>query len=223
MPAVPSLHQSLLSTPAAWRPNRLSREEEAAFIETTRIEFQQEEALFRHIMDEARNESSHLDDSLRDFMRLAFPNAGEDDIERAVATVKASTASWQNAYDKEGNPCWISLTLPERDESDEGLQPGGVLPSEAESAGPPKTDIEGKAEKDRERPGFFKRLFGGASSSVDPRRPPVTPASIAAGKGTIPPPKPRPLRGFIRLAVLAAVFAVIYHMVVVRGCTPKIF
>ena len=200
----------------------MSREEEAAFIETMRLEFQQEEVLFRHIMDEARSECSQLGDSLRDFMRLAFPRAGDGDIERAVATVKASTASWQDAYDKEGNPCWISLTLPERGESDEGLQPGGVLPSEAESAGPPKTDAERKAEHDRERPGFFKRLFGGASS-VDPKRPPVTPASIAAGKGTIPPPKPRPLRGFIRLAVLGAVFAVIYHMVVVRGCTPKIF
>jgi|GEM_PF-4104579 len=204
--------------PAPWR----SGPEGPPDAQTLFLEQSREEELFQRIMGEATQEKTPLEDLLRHTMRLAFPHALDSDLERAIGVIKARTDHWQDSFDREGNPCWISLTLSERDENTDKIQPDAVLPSDAESAAPPKTDTEGRSEKDRERPGFFGGLLGMFFRPPDPRRTQITPASIAAGRGTIPPPQPRPLRSLIRLVILGGICALAYYALVIKGCTPKV-
>lgn len=199
--------------PAPWRPCPGGPDAQTLFLEQKR-----EEELFQCILEEARQEETALNGLFGHVMRLAFPNTPEADRERALGMILSRTANWQNSFDKDGNPRWISLTLPERDEHEKGIHPDPVLPSDMESAAPPQADARETPEKNGNVSGFFARLSGIFSGIPGSGHQPAT----AAGRGTIPPPRPRPLRGVARLVIVGSICAVLYHALVVRGCMPRI-
>jgi len=212
-----SAHRSR-SFPAPWRPGP----EGLPDPQTLLLEQIREEELFQRIMEEAKQEKTPLEDLLKHTIRLVFPQAEDSHVERALAAFKARSAERQNRVDRDGNPHWISLTVSERDESGVRIKPDTVRPSDAESAAPPKTDTKGRSEKDRERPGIFKRFWGMFSRPPDPRRTQITPDPIAARKGATPPPRPSPLRGLVRLSLLFGICALVYYALALRGCMPNI-
>ena len=213
MIAPESLPPPLHAYPAPWRPCPGGLDAQELFQKQA-----EEEALFLGIIRDAGRAQTPLDNLFRQTMRLAFPQASEDDLERSLKVIKARTEDWQSTLDKNGNPAWISVHLHEGAENGEGLHPGGVLPSDAETAAPPKVDTEGRSERDRERPGLFGGILGMFSGAASGKRHQITPESIAAGKGTIPPPERRPLRGIVRLAMLVGLCVLAYRLT--RGCTP---
>ena len=213
----PFLNHSVFGPPA-WRPRS-----DTADTRSVSLAQQQEQELFDQIMAEARREDSLLDELFRDATRLAFPQADEAYIDRALARARTDMLRWRESVDQEGNPSWITLTLPERPMEDDGIQPGAVLPSDTESAVPLSEKEAADKKKEQELQGLFGRLLGFFSGDSETKHPPVTRASIAAGKGTIPPPVRRPMRSLFRTFLLSMIFGIFYYALSLRGCVPKIF
>jgi hypothetical protein len=124
--------------PAPWRSNPEGPDAQTLLLEQSR-----EEELFQRIMGQAQNEKTPLNELLASAMRLAFPKAKDSDLEHALGTFKARNAAWQDSIDLDGNPCWISLPLRERDKNKAKAQPGVARSSAArktKNAAPEKKD-----------------------------------------------------------------------------------
>lgn len=121
--------------PAPWRPVP-----DGPCAQTLLHEQNREEELFQRIMGQARHEHTPLEELFEAALRLAFPHAQDDDHERALGVIKSRIADWKKDFDLEGNPCWITLKLPERAAKKDAVQPGAVHPPECEKRGPQKTD-----------------------------------------------------------------------------------
>lgn len=117
-----------------------------------------------------------------------------------------------NDFDAEGNPLWISLTLRER-RDDGTIQARGVLPSDEESAAP-RSFLQDSLEKSRERSGLFGALIAllgrltGLKKEEPQKERAVRPKS--AGQKTSDP-KTSDLSGFIKMLLLGAVMALVWH------------
>lgn len=112
--------------------------------------------------------------------------------------------------DAEGNPLWISLTLRER--RDDGLiEVRGVLPGEAESAAP-RTFIHDSREKGRERAGLFGALIAFLSRLAGAKE--KTPPEKGNGRRKAAKPELEALGGFVKMLLLGAVLALVWHFFV---------
>ena len=121
------------SYPAPWRSSPENPDMQTLFLEQNR-----EEELFQRIMGEAKHEKTPLDNLIKNTVRLAFPHTKDNDIERTLGVIKACTAHWESRFDRDGNPCWITLNQLVCDKAADKVQPDAKLPSDAESAAPSK-------------------------------------------------------------------------------------
>mgnify|MGYP003623400000 CR=1 FL=1 len=204
-------------------------------------EYAAEAALYEEILAKARDSGSSPDELLRLTAALAFPGAcapparpangaknppALDDLQKKdeADCMRLDLAR----VDRDGNPGWISLTLPQRDDD--------FMNGEAErgpgSAWFQETDAPtsyGRTGQGRKYPGMrsnggqvlqpegvlsglLRRLSGKgeqehsyAQSSFQSRRP------------------PRPLRNFIRMLLVTAILGMLYHILSLKGWLPRLF
>ena len=119
--------------PAPWRSSS-----EGPDAQTLLLEHNREEELFQHIIGEAQHEKTPLEELLKPTLHLAFPHAKDSDLEHALSTIKTRSAEWQNNIDQDGNPCWISLSLPERNRGKNTTQSAAIRPGAKKNATPQK-------------------------------------------------------------------------------------
>lgn len=173
-----------------------------------------EAALYARILADARREDSALENLYLQTLHLAFPRVDEARGRRETEAYARRLEGWSRSLDENGNPCWISLTLPER-RDDQALRPEGVLPSESESAAPANR-LRGNANDGGEKNALFRAVdrlftpFTGSKAAVT--------AKPGGAKGTLVPPiEPHPLRGFIRMLLLGAALALAFHFFLQKG------
>lgn len=122
----------------------------------------------------------------------------------------------QPDMDAEGNPLWISLTL--RDRRDGGpVKAGSVLPGEDESAAP-RTFLDQSLEKRRENSGLFGAVIAllGRLTGVKKEAPPERRKSRPDERGqsrldAVDSASSSPLGGFIKMILLGAALALVWH------------
>ncbi len=195
------------------------------------LEEEQEETLFRHIIAQARDPKQPLRLLSDQARALCNPHAppsrpeGRDD----------NHASWHNSMDRDGNPAWISLSLPQREEEQESAAPKDALPEEsaAPSSSWGKLPFSITSGKDSPRKNAGKHAPVAGSQSIagrffskNPEQPDTPAARILRereGKGSLTPRKARPLRGFFRILLITAILAMIYHILAQQGWVPPLF
>ena len=208
-------------------PHWRAREHDAAVPAALLAEQERELGLFRRVLEDARNRDTPLRDLFSGMIHLAMPGLSEEERQRAAARCEEETLRWLDSMDEEGNPRWISLTLVDRRSETDGIKPGSVLPDEQESAAP-KNRLHKDAENSSEIPKRENFLFSGLEFIVrrfkkDGKEDRPKPGDVYRGKGTLPPPRPRPMRGFFRILVVSICLGVIYHIVSRKGWVPRIF
>lgn len=181
-----------------------------------REEQEREAEVFNRTMALARNENCPLGD-LYDTPRTE----GCDDEPEAVELTQLSPV------DKFGNPAWIRLSLPERDDSKEKVVPEGVLPSTRESAAPESLPDRKRKPGSKTAPGLLQRLLSGFSArqekdgeedSFQARL-----ARERQARGSISPHKPRPMKSLLRMLLVTAVLGALYHLLARQGWVPPLF
>ena len=225
MPAqnLPSEPISTLFETSHWR----ARKHDAAVPAALMAEQERELEQFRRVLEDARNRDTALRDLFSGMIRLATPGVSEEERQRAAARCEEETLRWLDSMDEEGNPRWISLTLVDRRSEAGGIKPDNVLPDDQESAAP-KDRLHKDAEDSSEIPKRENFLFSSLEFIVrrfkkDGKEDRPKPGDVYRGKGTLPPPSPRPMRSFFRMLVVSICLGVIYHILSRKGWVPRIF
>lgn len=162
-----------------------------------------EEERFYGIMHKARDFRTPPELLLKNTLYLAYPTASEDDIMWAYKRIQRSIAAWREGADAEGNPLWISLTLPEREE-EEGLAPPSVFPEGKEKVRP--EEIQEKKPEDAKPKGLLPRLFGFITDLFGSQKAAATPVKKGAAA-----PAYNPVKRLLRLALFALFFYITYR------------
>lgn len=175
-----------------------------------------EEELFALTQRLAALEDSSLEELYLHLRLLGGANDGEALGHEAAAYAESMRAraldgQGQPDMDAEGNPLWISLTL--RDRRDGGpIQAGSVLPGEEESAAP-RTFLEESREKRREHSGIFGAVIGFLSRLAGAgKKAPTEPRKSRSPAANSAPPSP--LGGFVKMILLGAALALVWHFFV---------
>lgn len=222
-----SIPHSSTDPSAPWRV----RERDPRQYEALLRELEREAFMYAHILNQARDRDVPVCDLLADAVRLAYPHADEESVQRTVARCEQENALWREGLDAEGNPRWISLTVRERRTQDDSIAPEGVLPTEDESAAP-KEGVLSPARDGKEAPIPERNnmLFDGLEWLVrgilGTRKKPPSPLphdGLRPRRGTLPPPRPQPLRGLLRMLLAGAILGAAYHFLALRGWVPKLF
>jgi hypothetical protein len=192
--------------PPHWRRQSRSPDELAGRL----AEQEHEHQLFALILEKARREKVPIADLFLEASRFTNPGFSEQALLEALARhgrCLEENCAWEMdaQQNPDGNPSWITLTLPERGDLDSVLR--------RENNG------QGETQDKEEHRGLFglvirltQRLTGQRST---PRAARTRPADL--------PAKARPLWGFVRMLLLGAALALVYHFLVRRGLAPKFF
>ena len=196
-PSSPPLPASLEEdTPAAREARRILAEEE----------YQKD--LFRRILSGAREQTTSLEELYAQADSLASPS-GKD---HALSPSTPETDSpWAAALDSDGNPRWITLSVPEPSPEDGRIIPESVLPAPIT----PATDKSEQQEaSSRHKPsGPFQSLL--ARLNVRPQP--------TSGKAMPHSRRPRPMRNFFRMLLVTAILGMLYHILAQKGWVPRLF
>lgn len=212
---------------AHWRQRPATDEELACLREEAR----HEQARFERILEQANDKGVPLPDLFLLASRLENPKLGDEFVQEALrrynrALEAGAAPSLGPQAAGQDNPAWITLTLPER----------GKLPSVLRFDETDKSKDD-KAEEHRGLFGLVIRLLQRLTGQKSAPPPPVRLRHMAethsrqgreasAGRqGSEPrlPAKPGPLWGFVRMLLLGAALALIFHFLSRRGLVPKFF
>lgn len=195
-------------TLAPWRPREGGPAREAFLTEQLR-----EEEGFSRLMEQARTEDVPMQTLFQEAMCLFSPGLKGDDARTAASRYEKNMRMWREGVDHEGNPLWISLTLSQRQDDEDGIRPESIFPKDAGSAASKSKDKRDGPAVAKHRPllvRVFQRFFG--------KKDDVSPG--ARGEAVSPP---RPVRRFSRLILVAVILALLYHICMQRGWVPRIF
>ena len=170
-----------------------------------------EKELFGRIMSGAREEKTPLSELHASTTRLAVPHkTGTEDADVLPAEADISQDDeWNSGLDGSGNPRWITLSVPEREEESGVLTPESVLPPQVE---PPSKSPYQKDDKSK------KKSAGQRRSSQE-----QTPEPSRTGGMRPRSRRPRPVRNFIRMLLAVAILGMLYHILSQRGWVPQLF
>lgn len=189
----------------AWR-----RSADAPSLEEVLRAQREEEDLFRQTLELARQEEQPLAELYLNMERLAYPTADPALLRKAAERDAYRALHWREELDEDGNPRWISLSLPERRDPDSQLAPASVLPDERTTAAPLE---DGAAPPPvAERRGLLGRLLNRAKGSpreeTDAAQSPYARLRAARAK---PPKAPSPLKRFLFRLLRVVLFLIIIY------------
>lgn len=216
---MPDPHSPAADAAAAHDKGRLftlswRRDEGAPSFEEMRDYQSREEALFAEVMERARLETTEPFEQFLAMQQLANPGADETLLRRAAGRDVEQLLRCEESLDEDGNPRWISLSLPDRRDSDTRIDPEGVLPSDAESAAPPTTEYD-KKQSGGTGKGLLGRLFKRSGNKTPEEDDPVSVNPYRrlrekrqAEETPLPPHK----RFLFRMLRMALLFIIIYEV-----------
>lgn len=175
---------------------------------------EREKELFSQIMSGAREQTTSLGELRARADALAVPEKvmrPDEALSRAAGTVQ-SEEGWSNNLDESGNPRWLTLFPPERGSENDRIEPESVLPPSLKI--PPEKPDRQKDEPQQQQPaGLLQSLLVRLRLRPPPPSDAIHPYTRRA----------RPMRGFFRMLLLAAILAMIYHIISQRGWVPRLF
>lgn len=174
---------------------------------------ERESELFGRIMSSAREQTTPLSEIHGRTMDLAvpekvLPSNVSSPLEEKDAT--ASEARWTGGMDGDGNPLWITLSVPERNPEEDRIVPESVLPEPIKK--PQDKAKQKKQPPAPQRPGLLQSLLW-----------PFKDHSQSAPDKNAFVHRPRPMRNFFRMLLVTAILGMFYYILSRQGWVPRLF